>query len=595
MQYYQLMPKLMTVRGSKSLSLSITTDPDTSNNFSVEGIIRRTWWQGAFVWKSEDVFGHTNCKYKPKYDYRDIQIEADVETEGDIHDPWVLDDFKRFRLKILAGVPSGTHGGSDHPGGRGNMSTSPVVTEEVVFNLAQFFRHDEFGKRKLEISFQDLLGGISGTVLEIHIEFDVGDYKPDYDELLNEPKWFRINFYNWKISGSSVLAKTSNSKEWDSHKVNPCIDYDGIYYSTPERIVEQLNSLGFDKTVRLDLGGKDFYETEGIAGQPIDLNYGLNHVCESWVENLLIWLKKSNYDEVIVSVALSTANTPLRLSQKYFDGEQAFDNREKPHSSMSFTNRDVISYYKKLIEEVFLLQTKHEFPMSFQISELGWNFYPSLHGPPAFYDSSTSQKYIYDHKSELPVIKRSDVKFTPNNVELEEALLWLQKELGDFSKELNRYVKNRWSDKAKLGLLFSVPMAVDDRRYGKMSRIVNLPKDQWAYSPNVYNSWNYFQIEDFIFIRELSSFDGEISADRNRVLLNREKAFSFPKDELGYPTDKTYYLAGYANSENNEVAWDYINESLVRAINDGMKSFVWSFARVLNDDWIPKPGMFKDR
>nr|MDU9047091.1 hypothetical protein [Candidatus Electrothrix aestuarii] len=597
------MPKLMTCNSNIEMSIGMYTNPKTPNNFSVEGIYRKRKDFGALIWNCEDIFSHPKFKYSTKRDFRDVVLEFDFDIEGAMKHLFPKEEPRNDDYYQGQSMTITTTEGVDLFYNMYDFKTSPYSGSGVQ-GLEEHSNH--FFRGSIRIDFNKLYNKdprLAVGIESIKFGFAYKGTIPEEDFFLGESLWFRINYYNWNVSGKSSLPGTINAEDWPQHKVNICDDYDDMYNLTPERIIEQIAALGFNDSIDYYIGASHYYEKkvmnqDGDKAFEVDRSRPLNFVFESWFENYLIWAKKFGFREVIASISMENLDTPKDWAQRYHDGGVAQSGWQPPPTFITFTNPDVLEHYKNVLDDIVVLQKKAGLELSLQLGEPWWwhkqgtNGIPANPSPPAFYDKATKDKHLAKFGRPLPLFTESTANIDNLDSDSLESLQWLGDQIGGFTLDLVSHAKQKWGNDVKFGVLFFTPSVLDDRHVGKMMQIVNFPKKHWSYQNSLEYALDFFQVEDYDYLIQMAEFEDSDPEKFEWFKQQHDKMYDFTSTVLGYPNEKVHYFSGFVLSPEKQNIWKYIDQAAVDSLGNGLKTYVWAATQVFRDGWTPIQEMY---
>ncbi|MHA3065528.1 chitobiase/beta-hexosaminidase C-terminal domain-containing protein [Lacticaseibacillus saniviri] len=585
---FKLQPKYLTINFNFEMTASVVTKSESE--FSVQGHFRTTNDLSGLIWETEDTHSHSALKYKTDPDFSDVVLSYDYSIEGYTE---LLDSTAASALTVE------TNDGATHyvrlwnyvknrpleaweeaagsfPVGRniGN-ATGASGTIELNFNeLYEGWRPYEFDEKEGWVSNPDWKKINVKNINKIMWSFTPKGYTGNggNKEYLEKSYSYKMHVTNWRVTGNKNL-ETKNV----NHPYTPirmCDDYDDVYNLTPERIVDSYLNLGYRDMVTFYIGASHYYDKTIVDGKGVLIENDLfNSAFLEWYKDYISRLSKNNIN-IIHSISMENVDAPSDWWQRTYDGRPGTSGWTPTPHLLSFTNKHVQAFYKKLAVGLAKLSEGAGLSPIVQLGEPWWWFQEeSEEKSPCFYDDATKQQYLEAFGESLPEFKSINDDISGN----EKALQWLQNKNGEFTLLLRDAVKEAYSN-AQFTVLFFPPSVMDKSRATMMMGMVNFPKVQWAY-PNL----DFFMLEDYDYLIF------------NQIRNHRE-VLNFVQNNLGYPSDKIHYFAGFVLDKDHSKVWKNIDQAIIDGFNQPMgHTYIWAYAQVKRDNWTQPHIIFASR
>jgi hypothetical protein len=363
---------------------------------------------------------------------------------------------------------------------------------------------------------------------------------------LDDEQYFNVEYTNWSLTGGDTLICTIPPSPYvpiPGVSVADDIDSNG---ATPEWLIYQMYYLGFRDQIVFYVGNSgSFYSKKGLkdgngdfirisvpsAGYQyvIKTNKPFNDGFEAWYSNYLYWAHTYGYT-VVHSISMELVDPPYDWRQLTWNGIPVNAGYDIPVYIMSFTNSDVIEYYKLLATRFgYLSNAAGMIP----VVQLGENWYYTTevkiddisYNAPGYYDEVTKAKHLADLGYPMPIFKDSGDDITG----YEDTVYWLQEQNGDFCVTMANNLKAAYPNAKFTVLVF--PLVLQPEDYSLMTRITNFPVEQMKKS---HAHFDFIQVEAYDWVLQQKW-------DRNGDM------YDLPYWTMGYTRAETQYFAGYVN------------------------------------------------
>lgn len=352
------------------------------------------------------------------------------------------------------------------------------------------------------------------------------------------------------------------------HDVRCATAYDDQFNQVPERVVANLEALGYRDIVNHYVGMSHFPNLawDGMAGlylPQLGTAARLNKPTIAWHKAFCEAAKMRNWRVVLsLSFELFNANCPESWKQRAYDGSPALTGWQPPSSLLSPCNGEAMVYLHGVANAFCQIADDAGIAFDFQCGEPWWWYQISGALEPCFYDAATTAAFPADTGLPVPT-KHISALETPNAAQL-VYLEWLEGKLGQATLALRDAVRAQFPA-ARQMILFFTPQVLSSAV--PLMSYVNLP-DSWAYP-----AYNVFQVEDYDFITE-----GKWA--------QRAQALAEVENRLGYGPADSHYFAGFVLTPDESALWRDID----RAAQDGFarnyaEVFVWALPQVQRDGY----------
>lgn len=529
-------PLHWTVDFPRGTIASVVTSSD-SHGLTVQCEFLREGDLVGLIWESEDTHAHPAHARETNRDYSHCQLSFHWESSGII------------ALDAING-PTLTIEGTDSAG-------EPHIWLVRLWNYAS----GTPTSADIAIDFDALDGGFSlpadadrvnpTGIDRMFISLVAPGYVEGSQALFTTPAQGGATISNIMCDGSgSVLA--INDAVVPEHELRIATAYDDMYDVPPERIVQEVERLGYRGVINHYIGMSHYFALTG-AGL-LDPSRPMNGAALAWHEDFARAAKARGYDVIwSLSYEILDMFCPGAWKQRTFDGTVGLTAWDPPSALISPANGEAIAFLTSVAEQLVAIAQGVGLRPQVQIGEPWWSVTES--GAICLYDDA-GKAALSGNPVEIANVRGS---LTPDQLQLLDDAGEL---LAQSTATITAAVKAADST-AKTLLLVYLPTVLDPA--APELRRANLPV-AW-----VRPAFDFLQCEDYEWVT-----GGRTNA--------RASAYIQVDDRLGYPVTEQQYLAGFVADAEDRQQWRQIVDAAIEARARGCgEVFIWALPQVLRD------------
>ncbi|MBV7255201.1 DUF2460 domain-containing protein [Pacificimonas sp. WHA3] len=502
----------------------------------------------GLIWDSVDQVDHPLLRYETRRDYRGMLLSFGWRSVGDVKP---LD------------VPNGavlTIEGRDAEGAAQvwyvrlwNYASGSVTDAQIVLDFDDMRSGFEPGGDKV------FAGDIDRMFISLTPEGFDGSDAP-----LTVPEEATVWLEGIRCEGSGSKIRIGDACI-PPHKLRIATGYDDDYHLTPERLLRNVQALGYRKWLTLYVGMSHFMRLEPRAGgagfKVVTAGDPLVGPCRIWMEDLAA---RAAADDVTIIFSLSyelfDAYAPEEWKQRAHDGSPALTGWAPPSTLLSPVNGDAMAWLQSVAAAFAGISQIAGRESWFQVGEPWWWTGFGDRQVPCFYDDAAVAAYTAETGSPEPVRLTN----LPGTLTAAQAnyVAWLGGKLGQSVLSVMDAVKAAVPG-TKTAMLFYAPQVLrEDAPWLKMA---NMPAEFAA------PAFDVLQLEDYDFV---------LAEDRGAS----RRAVAAIEAELGYPAAAQDYFSGFVLTAEARGRWPVIAEAAERALaRDVRETFVWALPQVRRD------------
>lgn len=454
-----------------------------------------------------------------------------------------------------------------------------ITYVEYTYNTHERFKFD----------FDNLYGGDHHSNYEpipvtnidsVSIPILPEDYQEGDRVLTGRSDPFEIVFKNVRITNGEL---NDIPEKMDNHLYRVAEGYDDEYDKNPKRLVDTMASLGYSEIVNFYIGASHYYDKKGkegviskdISDMVLDPSKGINNAFRTWMNSYMFWLKRSGFNNIVISVAMENLQMPEDWKQRLWNGEPAATGWEPPTNFYSPNSDDVKVYIRRITKEILNMAVSNGFKPILQLGESWYWWQEFIPGdintpyegrPPCIYDRHTVDRYKKDTGKDMPIYKNSDVFMDPEATQVANKM---RQYLGEYT-DFMRSIIDEYED-GLFTILFFPPSVLDEDRTPEFMRIINAPFEYWS-NPNL----DFIQIEDYDWVVHDDDWHKQVYMQAWR--------------DLDYPFSKQHYFSGFAWDQfgvDNHTLWNRIEKAGEEALGRGYSEvFIWAGTQIRRDNWV---------
>lgn len=353
------------------------------------------------------------------------------------------------------------------------------------------------------------------------------------------------------------------------HDIRMSTAYDDAYNQTPERLLRNVQQLGYRNELMHYIGMSHFYRLERQADNSLLAGFPavFAQPALAWHRDLLARSRSQGYDCILsFSFELFAEHCPDGWMQRAHDGSPALTGWVPPSALLAPSVPDVATHLVTLARQLAQLQADQAMPVKVQIGEPWW--WVNSDFAPCIYDDAT--RAILD--TSTPDITDMRASLNPPQI----AVLQTARDiLGATTRAIRDDIKANFGSEAQVLLLAFTPTILHPEMPDMPA--LNLPT-QWA-APE----FDRLQLEDYDWL----------TAGAEAL---RNQAYAYFDQRLSYPADQQDYVAGFVlDSADAELFWQRIDAGLEEAATRGIpQRFVWALPQVCRDGYTRLPTQDED-
>lgn len=542
-------PRFWTVNFPAPMMAALTTSHDDRLLATFVFQTRRDL--AGIIWSSDDTYDHPLLQYETSKDYRGLSLTFRWFSTGNI-----------MALDALNG-PVLTIEGRDASG----IATSWYVR---LWNYAVGTPTDA----RITLDFAALRSGFgpsgamvwAGDIDRLFISVVPAGYDGT-DAPLPSAINATVEIRNIRVDGANAVLEIGNTFV-PEHSLQIANGYDDVYNLTPERVLRNMLQLGYRGVIDHYVGISHFPTLAWNAAAQKYLAVAsalpVNAACLAWHADFFRRAVQLGYRvQIALSFELLDAYCPDDWKQRAYDGSPALTGYVPPSTLISPANTAGIAYLQAVLSQFIGAMQGVSGDILFQMGEPWWWSGLGTNRKPCFYDAAVMTRYPAETGRPVPPFLRVVTDTLTADHRL--FLAWLAEKLAQATFVLRDTARLNGGTAA---VLVYVPQILDAA--APMLRQANLPT-QW-----MYPAFDRLQLEDYEFLQS-----GNHAA--------HVSSLSDVRTALGYPTSKTDYFSGFAETAGQGAVWRRIAGALSETGYD--QKYVWAYPQVMRDGftWFDLP------
>jgi uncharacterized protein (TIGR02217 family) len=517
----------------------VTTGPES---LRVDAVFYGSNDLAGLIWDSEDKWDHPLLAYETNRDYRRLTVAFRWRSSG------------IMPLDAING-PTLTIEGRDATG----QSKSWYVR---LWNYAVGSPEDAF----ITLPFSALEGGFllpfeadpvfAGDIDRLFISL----VPPGYT---GTPGDFPTGVEGWvelseiRCDGAGVMLDTGDVM-LPEHDLKMATGYDDAYNQTPERLLRQIQALGYRGTINQYVGMSHYFRLDAVSGgHYVTLTGGaLNEPCRRWHLDFAEKARAAGYDLIVsLSYELFDAHCWNDWKQRAENGDPALTGWVPPSTLLSPAHAGAMGYLRAVGRAFAHILKLAGLPVKFQVGEPWWWITPDHRI--CLYDAAATAAFGALSVS-IPDIRGP--KTAAQSAMLDRAGQLLAASTAALVAAVEDEADTTPFESHLLVFLPTVldPLAPEAKR-------ANVPLD-WA-SP----AFDVLQLEDYDWV-----------TSGNHGATNR--AMPLMLTRLGYPIAEQHYFAGFVLRPEDTSQWREIAFACDAARERGTAQvYVWALPQVARD------------
>lgn len=362
----------------------------------------------------------------------------------------------------------------------------------------------------------------------------------------------RVEIAELECTGSrSVIG--INDAFAPEHRYRICTAYDDHYHLTPERVMDEIERLGYRKIINHYVG-MSHYPAIGPDGR-VEAGTPICEPARQWHESFAAIAAERGYAIIwSVSMELTDEICPPDWKQRSWDGTAARTGYTPASTLLSPAHDEAVAYLGRVAAAFVSIGHQAGLPALIQVGEPWW--WVNSDDAICIYDEAAAKLWGDDHARIRNV---RDASSAAAKRTLDKAGIVLGAATATIVEAVRR----------------AVPVEVTSHVLPYLPSILrsDAPELERANLP-VSWSWPAFdvlQLEDYEWVTE----GGQLRSVRGLAHARRK---------LAYPADRQHYLAGYVPDASDKHLWADVMKAADRAGVEGVgEIFLWALPQVLRD------------
>jgi uncharacterized protein (TIGR02217 family) len=533
-------PRFWTLNFPRPMMASVaTTGPES---LRVDTVFYRSDDLAGLIWESEDRWDHPLLAYATNRDYRRLTLSFRWRSAGILP------------LDAIDG-PTLTIEGRDAVG-------QPKSWYVRLWNYASGTSEDA----QVTLRFSAIQGGFllpaeadpvfAGDIDRMFISLVPPGYSQVGADLsAGIEGWVELS--EIRCDGAGVMLDTGDVM-LPEHDLKMATGYDDAYNQTPERLLRQIEALGYRGRINHYVGMSHYFRLEPLSGgHYVSLTGGaLNTPCRAWHLDFANRAKARGYELIFsLSYELFDAHCWNDWKQRAENGDPALTGWVPPSTLLSPAHSGAMAYLQSVGRAFAHIQKLAGLPVLFQVGEPWWWIMPD--GRICLYDAAATAAF---GALSVPIPDIKGPKTPAQNAMLDRA--------GELLAASTAALAAAVEDEAGTAsftshILVYLPTVLDP--LVPEAKRANVPLG-WA-AP----AFDVLQLEDYDWVTT-----GNHGATA--------KGIAEATARLGYPIDEQHYFAGFVLRPEERAQWREIEFAAAASARRGSaETYVWALPQVARD------------
>ena len=533
-------PRFWTLNFPRPMMASVvTTGPES---LRVDTVFYRSDDLAGLIWDSEDRWDHPLLAYETRRDYRRLTLRFRWRSGGVMP----LDAVNGPTLTIEGRTAAG----------------EPKSWYVRLWNYAQGTPENA----EINLNFSALEGGFllpdeaqpvfAGDIDRMFISM----VPPSYS---SEGSVFPAGAEGWveldqiRCDGAGVMLDTGDVV-LPEHDLKMATGYDDAYNQTPERLLRQIEALGYRDTINHYVGMSHYFRLEPLGeGHYVSLAGGaLNTPCRNWHIDFANRAKAYGYDLIFsLSYELFDAHCWNDWKQRAANGDPALTGWSPPSTLLSPAHAGAMEYLQAIGRAFGYIQKLAGLPVKFQVGEPWW--WITTDHRICLYDAAATAAF---GPLSVPISDIRGTKSAAQQAMLDKAGEMLATSTAGLVAAVRDEAGSVPFTSYVLVYLPTVldPLAPDAQR-------ANVPIG-WA-AP----AFDVLQLEDY---------DWVIAGNHGAT----ERGVALATVRLGYPIEEQHYFSGFVLRPQDRAQWRDIEFAATGAARRGTaQTYIWALPQIARD------------
>ena len=533
-------PRFWTLNFPRPMMASVvTTGPES---LRVDTVFYRSDDLAGLIWDSEDRWDHPLLAYETRRDYRRLTL--------------------RFRWRSGGVMPLDAVNGPTLTIEGRNAAGEPKSWYVRLWNYAQGTPENA----EINLNFSALEGGFllpdeaepvfAGDIDRMFISMVPSSYSSGGSVFpAGAEGWVELD--QIRCDGAGVMLDTGDVV-LPEHDLKMATGYDDAYNQTPERLLRQIEALGYRDTINHYVGMSHYFRLEPLGeGHYVSLAGGaLNTPCRNWHIDFANRAKAYGYDLIFsLSYELFDAHCWNDWKQRAENGDPALTGWSPPSTLLSPAHAGAMEYLQAIGRAFGYIQKLAGLPVKFQVGEPWW--WITADHRICLYDAAATAAF---GSLSVPISDIRGTKSAAQQAMLDKAGEMLATSTAGLVAAVRDEAGSVPFTSYVLVYLPTVldPLAPDAQR-------ANVPIG-WA-AP----AFDVLQLEDY---------DWVIAGNHGAT----ERGVALATVRLGYPIEEQHYFSGFVLRPQDRAQWRDIEFAAAGAARRGTaQTYIWALPQIARD------------
>jgi hypothetical protein len=514
--------KYFRADGPRTTQFALTS---TDTTLSMDFLMHQTNDLIGLIWESVDTKDHLLLGYSTDKDYSDVTWSFDIALSATM--PVLNDPTQAISITL-----------------RGRDQLGAAV--DYFVPIFRYCNNPTGRTARVSIDFSTVKAGFFADqptyvhdLDQVFISAVVTGYSGASSAPLGTPIQGQLSISNQVVGGAGAKIMLNRMTISPRHTLGMSTSYDDHYDVSPQRVLENIDALGFAKYINHYCGMSIFPNTkwDGVALRYLTVlpatsggvDPVISPIAKLWHQNWAALLQAGGWSSVwSISYETFSNNAHTDWVQKDWNSVIGTTGYSPPSYLLSPGVDAAMNWLKQAAVEFATIMNAAGQPVKMQVGEPWWWYQPSTLKP-CIYDNDTRIKF--NVATGLFMADFGTINSTLTGAPYDQMKTFCRDLLGDSVLAIRTAVRAAFPT-AQVSALVFLPTIIG---YGIMETI-NLPNTKY-HSANL----DFFQTEAYDWIIN------------NRMDLTPQ-AMTYPITTLGYAANKVEYLAGFVPSSDSQAS-----------------------------------------
>ncbi|WP_111891316.1 phage capsid protein [Acinetobacter sp. MB5] len=557
------------VDGSPNMSFALTNIED---GFQVEFVARTNTDRLEIIWDSEDVKDHQFLSYATQRDYSNLIWEFDLELSENM--PELNDPV--FCPKLMVVYED-----------EGIQQTAEVA----LFNYADM---SNLHSAHIYIDWNTLKSGLNADVTFPVTQIDQiyfscicnNNEESSNSKVLITPKSGYLKITHSEVSGERAMLELKEVIV-PIHEIGILTDYDEVYDLNPQRIVDNLLTLGYMGQINHDCGSGHYpeivwnsqiekFHTVDPLTTPSSV---VNAPAMSWHRTYADALQKAGLEPIFrIGFEISAAVAIPEWLQREHDHTLGTTIDEPSRNFFSPTHQHAVAYLKQVFFEFAQVLQDTDCTVNMQIGEPCW-----------WHNSDTLNPCVYDYHTRLafhaetglyaPDLGTIYMSLQKSGAPYDEFRAWLSNQLGQACLAIRNEIQTHFIG-STVSLL--IDLASMNESIPNVLQEINLPVDQF-----MHPAFDTITVQTYAWTLHQPPQLNLVQSHIHDIVMQK---LGFSADQVAYisgfvPTVSTAYLYEFDYTQPYQISiWQHMISTIKNNQKFGLgKQFICGYAQLMRD------------